>query len=467
MTQTKAYNKYIKLRREFPLFVYESYEITSNDKGLGVTYTFRVGKDVVFKPQIFFQGESFASHTLTDPYLHSMAFHIGLVEMISYWKAFCCPEILVKPFSLDAAQQAWWKKLFIYGLGEFFYTNGIPMPGNDLFSTTFDAKASELPILQTDLPTKAGMLIPVGGGKDSVVGIDILNRYTNGNMALVMNPRAATQRVIELAGFDRQHSVIVDRKIDPLLLDLNERGFLNGHTPFSALLAFVSLLAAYVRDIRNIALSNESSASEPTIPGTNINHQYSKSLSFEQDFRMYVNKYIHKNIHYFSVLRPLNELQIGGLFARLKQYHAAFRSCNAGSKTDSWCCNCPKCLFTCIILSPFLQKEAIKHIYGMDLLEREDLSPDFDQLTGQAANKPFECVGTIDEVNAALVHLLKQYENHNQTLPALLEHYKQTNAYQQNKHININTFLTSITDEGFLDTDLKALINNIIKNTQW
>ena len=74
--------------------------------------------------------------------------------------------------------------------------------------------------------------------------------------------------------------------------------------------------------------SNESSANEPSVVGTDINHQYSKSFEFENDFRNYEKEFLKTNIEYFSLLRPLTELQIAMLFSKHKKYHDIFRSCN-------------------------------------------------------------------------------------------------------------------------------------------
>ena len=79
-----------------------------------------------------------------------------------------------------------------------------------------------------------------------------------------------------------------------------------------------------------------------------------------------------------------------------------FRSCNAGSKEDRWCGKCAKCLFAYIILSPFISPERLDAIFGRNLLDDPQLEKYFMELTGHGETKPFECVGTIDEVNAAL-----------------------------------------------------------------
>ena len=129
-------------------------------------------------------------------------------------------------------------------------------------------------------------------------------------------------------------------------------------------------------------------------------------------------------------MRPLSEFQIAKYFAGLKQYHPIFRSCNAGSKTDSWCGHCPKCLFVYLILSPFLSREAVRDIFGRDMLEDETLKGTLDQLTGVVEEKPFECVGGRDEVNTAIVLTIGRLEQEHRPLPALLAYYKGLSLYE-------------------------------------
>ena len=113
---------------------------------------------------------------------------------------------------------------------------------------------------------------------------------------------------------------------------------INGHTPFSAIVAFLSLYCTYLIGGEYIVLSNESSANSGNIEGREVNHQYSKSYRFENDFTEYVGENLLSGIRYFSLLRPFSELQIAKQFALLPQYHKVFRSCNRGSKKNIWCC---------------------------------------------------------------------------------------------------------------------------------
>lgn len=459
MQQSDHSDKYQQLRTAFPSFVYESFHVNKTAEGISLHFVFRVNDELVFKPAMFFPDHG-RFRVLNNELMQTMAFHIGMVELISYWKAFCSPRILIKPFKLSSQQELWWKKLFRYGLGEFFFTNGIELPGPELLDFEYPQEAK--PFGKFELhDLSESIIIPVGGGKDSVVTLELLKVFGNENLPLVMNHRGATRQVLEAGGYHSENTFEVKRTLDPLLLKLNEQGFLNGHTPFSALLAFMTTFAAALTGKKHIALSNESSANEASIPGTKINHQYSKSSEFEQDFREYIENHLVGGINYFSFLRPLNELQIGALFSRFSQYHGVFKSCNAGSKTDTWCCNCSKCLFTYTILSPFIGEKKMKAIFGDNLFENVSLTPILDQLTGMAENKPFECVGTINEVNAALQECIRQKKE--DKLPVLLQYFKNQEIAGAEKN-DFTHFLKDFHEPNALQPRFKTLLRKSIKS---
>ena len=395
-------------REKHPVFSYLDFSWNVHDGVLKVRYHFFDGQHDFF-PEYFFPLPLVTSSEARNIHLqqHKFAidnflFHIGLCEVISYWKSSCAPIFDIHPFCLDKEAEKWWKKLFYNGLGEFRYLNGIECEAEDFVQFRYSS-AKELQAV--NLVGNDGALVPVGGGKDSAVTLELLSK-TAGRAKITpftLNGIPAAQRTIVQAGFSLEESINVTRKLDPNLLKMNENGYLNGHTPFSALLAFVTLFTAMLHQKRDIALSNESSANEATIPNTNINHQYSKSFEFETDFREYYRKYITENLNYYSFLRSYTESDIAKIFSTFPQHFFSFRSCNAGSKSDVWCCNCPKCLFVWIILSPYLSVEQLTAIYGQDLGADLHLLEDFKKLCGFSPEKPFECVGTIDEVQHSII----------------------------------------------------------------
>ena len=399
MKRTDNQHKFDALREEFSTFTFERQTVKRENGALSLAFDFNLDDRYHFHPTLEIPARSvFDWEHIPEKQLQALAFQIGMTELVSYWKITCPKRVVVKPFSLTDSQKAFWKKLYYNGLGEFLYLNCISVSEDDLMQIESIGNPS---FAKVDLPLEERTLVPIGGGKDSVVTLECLSNEMP-VVPMIVNPRGATLNCVKTASYGENDFIVINRTLDPTMLKLNAEGYLNGHTPFSALLAFIGVLVAFGSRSKYIALSNENSANESTVPGTNINHQYSKSIEFERDFRNYVAENLNDKVQYFSFLRPLSELQIAKLFAQCEAYHPVFRSCNVGSKTDSWCGHCPKCLFTWIILSPFLSREKLTAIFGKDLMADDSLRPIYEELNGTADVKPFECVGTVEEVRACM-----------------------------------------------------------------
>lgn len=395
-------SKFEQFRAQYNTFLYKGFETTLEEENLLVVYDFEIPGLRSFKSKWRFPKTERMESLLDSELLHTMLFDLGMVETISYWKTVCPPTLKVCCGKLNPKQISWWKKLFYHGLGEFMYLNGIEVSMEDLVDIVCDENAKELCGLETpyvDAHSYSGYLVPVGGGKDSVVSLETLKGQRITTYSI--NGNATTKNVIDVCQH-KDGDYGVKRILDAQILELNKEGYLNGHIPFSSVVAFSAVISAYFTGTKYIALSNESSANESTVKGSTVNHQYSKSLEFEKDFMWYFRNRTTSDITYFSLLRPLSEFQIAWLFAKCKEYHQVFRSCNAGSKQGIWCCDCPKCLFVYIILSPFLSEEDLKDIFGEKLFDKESLDLNFRELAGIEDNKPFECVGTRKEVQVSL-----------------------------------------------------------------
>lgn len=411
-------NKFNELREKYKEFIYEKYEYSFDGVNLNIKYFFHIPGLTSFTPELRINRE-YIKIEYDEEYLKYLIFQIGLIELISYVKCTCSKNIIIGAGYINEEQINWLKKLYYNGLGEFLYTNGISVEQDDLFNITCTKEEVTLPEINYN---GVGNLICVGGGKDSCVSLEILKHEEN-NSCFIINGKEPSLGTCKVAGYKAEDIIKVERILDREIVRMNEAGLLNGHTPFSSIVAFISYLCAYLMGKKNIILSNESSANQATVIGTNINHQYSKSFEFENDFMDYMNKFIKLGINYFSLLRGLSELNIAKLFSHYKEFHQVFKSCNLGSKNKewNWCCNCPKCLFVYIILSPFLSKDEMIDIFGQDLYEREDLLKYFVEILGYSDTKPFECVGTYEEARYAVSLAIKNYEGE---LPYLLKYYK-------------------------------------------
>ena len=412
------------LRKKYPKFIYRKYSYKINRGNLKISFLFEVPPDIKFRPTITIKSlpTKNISKTFLDR-LDNLVFHLGLMEIPSYWKATCSPEIIIKAGSLNEKQIKWWKDLIIKGMGQFFYQNKINFTQPNFFKIISSKNNTTRTLL---VGSKKRVLVPIGGGRDSIVTLEKLKKRGEKIGCLLVNPTKAMREIVRVAGI--KDVVIFKRKIDPTLLKLNKRGFLNGHTPITAVISFLSVLAAVLFNYKQIVFSNEKSADEGNVRylGKIINHQWSKSSEFEKKFRDYCQKYLVKGINYFSYLRKYTELEIAKMFTKYPKYFPVFSSCNvviSKKLKRKWCGNCPKCLFVYATLYPFLERRQLLKIFGADIFENKELLPAMKGLINPEMTKPFECVGTKKESQMAFKLSLEKAKKERK-IPYLLTQIK-------------------------------------------
>ena len=419
----------LAFRNKYPEFVFDSFEYELGMTGLHVTYTYTLGEHT-FKPTVEIPLANAEESDFNEDYLKYLLFNFGVINAINYYKLTCAPKFVIKAGFLDEDQRVFFKKLFFYGLGEFLYINNLPFTYEEFLTIECpNSEGKKAPHFQIE-GKFSGNLIPVGGGKDSAVTLEALQSMHDENTCFQYNrdlypDNAAALACIKAAGYRVDDIAAFNLSIDPLLLELNKEGYYNGHVPFSSGLAFASYIVAYLKHKAFIVLSNEASANEGNVAGTHINHQYSKSFEFECDFQSYCSRYFGDHIYYFSLLRCLNEYGIIQRFLKHNIYLKIFRSCNVGTKENKWCGHCAKCLYVYIMLRPFVTPDKLKEIFGGDLLDDKTLYNIFIGLINPDTTKPFECVGTREEINYALKLSIEQAQANQEPLPALLDWYKQ------------------------------------------
>ena len=325
---------------------------------------------------------------------------LHLAAGVSYVKALLPPRLEVPAWPLDAARRDLLAQLLTDGLAEFAHVNDLDLRDWFHLPTQVTAQLSTL----DPGPMTAGPLVPVGGGKDSVVTLEALRELSPTLFAI--NPRGPIERTAEVAGLPM---VRVRRSLDPRLFELNDAGAFNGHVPVTAIVSATAVVAAVLGGHDTVAMSNEASADQPTLftsDGRAVNHQWSKSSSFERPFAEIVRTQVHPDLVYASFLRPASELSIARRFATLTAHHPTFNSCNRAfhlrGDTTEWCGHCPKCRFVFLVLAPFLDPPDLVAIFGRDLLDDPDQVDGFAALAAIRGPKPFECVGEAEESAAAL-----------------------------------------------------------------
>ena len=256
--------RFEELRRKYPQFVYRGYSISEKDDGLHLSFDFSIPGLCEFHPQTRIDGKSLdIFNSPSSDYARRMVFFIGLAEAVSYWKCACPPNFRVECGELSAKDIEFFKKLWFNGLGEFFYRNGIK---TDMASFVNIEAPEPRETPKCESYASSGIeIVPVGGGKDSAVTTELLRPFGDKLRFFTVNDQPARTQCVLAGGYGEDRIIKLYRTIDPELLKRNAEGFLNGHTPFSSVVAFLSMYAGFITGADDVILSNESSANESNI----------------------------------------------------------------------------------------------------------------------------------------------------------------------------------------------------------
>lgn len=334
---------------------------------------------------------------------------LHLVAGVSYYKAGLTRRIECRaPGVLDGIS-GFLTELYVQGLAELAFVNKVDITSLVNFPVEEQKVRDQGNGRRLILPRRA--LIAMGGGKDSLVGLDRMQAAGVEVMPVCVGGSALIGDTVRAAGLPL---IRIGRKLAPELACMNRAGAWNGHIPVTAVNSAILVCAAILYGYRFVVFSNERSADEATLvdaSGRDVNHQYSKSSAFEAAFRQVIAAQVSPDIEYFSILRQHSELEVVREFAELKEFHGVFSSCNRNFHldgprvTDRWCRDCPKCRFAALSLALFLSPEEVIAIQGGDLLDDRGQEEGFRALCRLGRDKPLECIGEAGESRAALAAL--------------------------------------------------------------
>jgi len=353
---------------------------------------------------------------------------LHLIAGVSYYKAAVPRGIRIEGYGIDAGTAALLEDVYVHGLGEFAYRNGLDLHGRIKFPVEANGGhpwrddigfGSSRPAIHgrayegaadADRASAGRALVAIGGGKDSLVSIEALRALGVEQTVTWIGGSQLIRACAERTGLS---TLNIGRQLAPELFDYNRQGAWNGHIPVTAVNSAIMAFAAVVLGVDQVVFSNERSASYGSlIEGTGeVNHQWSKGWAFERAFAGHLRTHVAADLSYYSLLRPLSELAVARQFAKTDRYDAHFSSCNRNfhllgeRPVNRWCGVCPKCHFVFLALAPFMPKPRLVGIFGRNLLDDAAQVPGFDALLEYRDHKPFECVGEGRESRAAMAAL--------------------------------------------------------------
>lgn len=338
-----------------------------------------------------------ATINVTDPTAQRLARWVALIHSLYLFNVEYF-TILEAGFCLDQEEIAFFEKLIFNGMAEFRVENYIPI---NTKTVVFSHQTTNLKTNMPEINHKSeGRLLLNGGGKDGIVSNILL---TKSGLNFDFFQVGTSKAQANVARHFSKKPVIFRRLMDERRKD----GRFSGHRPTSAAIAITAILSAYLLGKFDVIASNETSSNEPnlTIEGVKVNHQYSKSFEFEKDLSELLSVY-GIPVRYFSILRPIHEIQIAKILVKYPEYSSIFISCNHGFRKGFWCMKCPKCAFITLILNSVSPKFADKTL-GEDCINTPKLKKHIVSLINHEEDKPFECVGTLEECKIAAKLILE------------------------------------------------------------
>ena len=385
------------------------------------TFVYQGIDNIIFTEKIFFApkpGTNTSSfNLLDDPGLTQLLDQAMFLAFIligtSYYKAHPTKNIrLDRP--LDDFQARFFSTVFQEGLSQYAFENRLTRDKLATFKPT--------PGFQNKPAVEyrgQGVLALQSGGKDSLLVAELLNEHNINFVPWYISSSSdrSHPNVIDHLddGFNHQKASVVYRQIDHL--HLQQTGGLNGHVPVTFIVESLALIQAILNNQNVILTSIGREGEEPhaMIGDLPVNHQWSKTWQAERLMTEYIKRYLSPDLHLGSPIRHLSELRIADLFVQKcwQKYGYSFSSCNKANykqnnqnSTLKWCGHCAKCANSYLLFCPFIPPQFLQSLFGdKDLFLDQNLIQIFKGLLGVGGEmKPFECVGSVEELRSAYHH---------------------------------------------------------------
>src|SRR5690606_8010935 len=181
---------------------------------------------------------------------------LHLIAGVSYYKAAVPEDIRIDSYAIDADTASLLEEIYLNGLGEFAYRNGLDLHGRIRFPVSKPSPSrgglggdgfppgraethphpgpapggtgEERDVEGAQLGLRHHALVAIGGGKDSLVSIEALREAGVGQTVTWVG---GSQLIRACAGRTGLPTLNIGRQLAPELFEYNRQGAWNGHIP--------------------------------------------------------------------------------------------------------------------------------------------------------------------------------------------------------------------------------------------
>ena len=308
------------------------------------------------------------------------------------------------------ALEALWREVFTRVWAQWRYENDLPEYHGPVLTPSAPHSAAPIEVEPGEVP----ILAFCGGGKDSLVALDLLEEAALAYSTLAYSSsiygRAEPQHALidrltdHFAPRRRHRQWIYDDFMDSPVLELapavGVRTLTAAETPASV---FAALPVALAHGYTSLCLAHEKSADTGNLiwdaTGEDVNHQWGKSTEAEALLGEYVQTHLLANVSYFSILKPVHDLVIFNALHRRLDAVPFTHSCNL---VKPWCNRCAKCAYVFLNYSAYLPADVVAEVFPVSLFDVPENLGHFRGLLGLDVHTPFECVGQVEESRLAI-----------------------------------------------------------------
>ena len=253
--------------------------------------------------------------------------------------------------------------------------------------------------------------MPFGGGIDSIVTVDDIAGPSGHRALRGPSPHERFAAIEDAAALTGLPVVRVAREIDPRVRRSAELGFLNGHVPMTAIVTAAALVEAVLDRRDAVVLSNEWSASAPTLVtgGRRGQPPVVQGRRVRARFAAMVRVDWAGPRRCSRTCGPGPSCGWPNASPDSRGFHGAFRSCNRAfhqdpaRRLDQWCGTCDKCCFIDLVLAPFMAAaDSAPSSAAQEPLENEGRGPLRDVPRAGARRPALRVRRDVDECRAAV-----------------------------------------------------------------
>jgi hypothetical protein len=126
-----------------------------------------------------------------------------------------------------------------------------------------------------------------------------------------------------------------------------------------------------------------------------------------------------------------------------------------------WCKKCAKCLFIFASMAAFLPRATVLDIFGADLFADQALIPLARRLLGLESFRPFDCVGTPEEMTVALHRAQQTGAYDGEAIMDFFSEYMSSHQTDSTDSFDaMQSRVLSLGDETAIDAQLERILDS-------